>query len=157
MIADVLVGILLITDLVGAGTTPAPQAALYDYPTPPEVAAAGLWQKPEDHHAPSNSSASQSDTGPRAGVWHELAVCESGWYGEPRWDYNGDSGFDGGIQFHPRTWTAFKDPSDPDYAYQASPQRQIEIGKRVAAQQGAGAWPSCTSKLGITTQQLLNN
>lgn len=89
-------------------------------------------------------------------VWERLAVCESGMNGVPRWDYNGSSGFDGGIQFHPRTWTEFKDSSDPSYAHQATPQRQVEIGRRVAKVQGAGAWPSCTSKLGISTSDLLN-
>lgn len=127
--------------------------------TPPHKAAVVVWDRPgpEPHTHPPKSV--QGDTEPQArpigNVWQELAVCESGMNGVPRWDYNGNSGFDGGIQFHPNTWTAFKDDTDPDYAYQASPERQIEIGKRVAAAQGAGAWPSCTAKLGISTQDLL--
>lgn len=88
-------------------------------------------------------------------VWQQLAVCESGMSGQPRWDYNGSSGFDGGIQFHPGTWTAFKPSGYPNYAWQATPYQQIQVGKLVAAQQGAGAWPSCTAKLGISTEDLL--
>jgi hypothetical protein len=89
-------------------------------------------------------------------VWRSLAMCESGMSGSPRWDYNGSSGFDGGIQFLPQTWTAFKPDSFPRYAFQATPYEQITVGKLVAEVQGAGAWPSCTSSLGISTYELLN-
>ena len=52
------------------------------------------------------------------GVWVALANCESG----GRWHYNGSSGFDGGLQFHPSTWAAYA-PGLP--------------GVRVAGQPGA--------------------
>lgn len=103
----------------------------------------------------SESPQEPREINPVPSVWHELAVCESGWYGEPRWDYNGPSGFDGGVQFHPNTWSSYKHDGYPDYAYQATPEQQIEIGRLVAAEQGAGAWPSCTAKLGISTKDLL--
>lgn len=93
---------------------------------------------------------------PVGGVWERLAVCESGMNGVPRWDYNGNSGFDGGIQFHPGTWTAYKPSDYPDYAWQATPYQQIQVGRVVAEDQGAGAWPSCTAKLGIDTWSLVN-
>jgi len=97
-----------------------------------------------------------SNSQPVGGVWERLAVCESGMGGVPRWDYNGGSGFDGGLQFLPSTWAAFKSEDHASHAYMESPRNQIVVAKRVAAAQGAGAWPSCTSKLGISTEDLLN-
>jgi uncharacterized protein YabE (DUF348 family) len=76
-------------------------------------------------------------------VWYDLARCESGL----RWSYNGR--FDGGLQFHPDTWTRNKPSGYPAYAYQASPQQQIEVGKVVQRRQGWGAWPTCARKLGL--------
>lgn len=78
-------------------------------------------------------------------VWYDLAQCESG----GRWDYNGSSGYDGGLQFHPNTWARNKLAGYPEYAWQASPAQQIEVGKRVQARQGWGAWPTCARKLGL--------
>lgn len=77
--------------------------------------------------------------------WASLAQCES----TGRWDYNGSSGYDGGLQFSPRTWSAFKSDYHPDYAHQASPQEQIEVAERVLDAQGWGAWPACSRKLGL--------
>ena len=78
-------------------------------------------------------------------VWYDLAQCESG----GRWDYNGSSGYDGGLQFHPDTWTRNKPSGYPAYAWQASPAQQIEVGKIVQRRSGWGAWPSCARKLGL--------
>lgn len=77
--------------------------------------------------------------------WNAVASCESG----GRWDYNGSSGFDGGLQFHPGTWTAYRLPSYPAYAYQASAYQQVQVAERVLAAQGWGAWPVCSRKLGL--------
>ena len=74
--------------------------------------------------------------------WLALAGCESG----QRWDYVGLH--HGGLQFHPGTWTAYRRPKDPPYAYQASPAAQIAVGKRVLAVQGWGAWPVCSYRIG---------
>jgi len=76
-------------------------------------------------------------------VWYDLAQCESG----GRWDYNGT--YDGGLQFHPDTWRRNKPAGYPEYAYQASPAQQIEVGKIVQRRSGWGAWPSCARKLGL--------
>lgn len=78
-------------------------------------------------------------------VWDRLAACESG----GRWNYNGPSGFDGGLQFLPSTWTAYKPSGYPTYAWQASKEQQIEVASRVQASQGWKAWPACSAKLGI--------
>lgn len=77
--------------------------------------------------------------------WRSLAECES----NGRWDYNGGSGFDGGLQFHPGTWSAYKGPGDPPEAWMASRKTQIRIAERVLADQGWAAWPACSKKLGL--------
>lgn len=79
------------------------------------------------------------------GAWDALAQCESG----GRWSYNGGSGFDGGLQFHPGTWSAYAPDGYPTYAWQATREQQIAVAKRVLASQGWGAWPACSSKLGL--------
>jgi len=77
--------------------------------------------------------------------WGVLSACES----NRRWSYNGSSGFDGGIQFHPGTWSSFKLAGYPRYAWQASPRMQVLAGGRVLASQGWGAWPACSRALGL--------
>lgn len=94
-------------------------------------------------------------------VWDRIADCESGDWdadGQPipgtaRWDYglafdHGDI-FEGGLNFHPGTWDAFRDPGMPDHAGHASRAQQIMVGERVLAEQGWGAWPVCGRKLGL--------
>jgi resuscitation-promoting factor RpfB len=78
-----------------------------------------------------------------AGVWYRLAQCESG----GRWHL--DSTYDGGLQFHPDTWRRWKPSGYPEYAYQATPDQQITVGKRLQSARGWGAWPSCARKLGL--------
>lgn len=77
--------------------------------------------------------------------WVRIASCESG----VAWGYNGKSGFDGALQFHPTTWRAYRLPSYPQFAYQASPFQQLVVGELVLAAQGWGAWPACSRKLGL--------
>lgn len=79
------------------------------------------------------------------GVWTALAQCESG----GNWSINTGNGYYGGLQFHPQTWTGHGGGQYAPYAHQATPEQQIEVAKRVQASQGWGAWPACTSKLGI--------
>ncbi|MDX1658493.1 MAG: ubiquitin-like domain-containing protein [Nitriliruptorales bacterium] len=78
-------------------------------------------------------------------VWYKLAKCES----NLQWHYNGPSGYDGGLQFHPDTWRNFRPDGYPDYAYEATPEQQIEVGKRVQRAYGWGAWPHCARELGL--------
>ena len=78
-------------------------------------------------------------------VWARLAECESG----GRWNYNGSVIYDGGLQFHPQTWTAYRSRNMPRYAWQATPYQQIIAARRVKKAQGWGAWPSCSRKLGL--------
>jgi resuscitation-promoting factor RpfB len=76
-------------------------------------------------------------------VWDDLAQCEANGNWAARGFYHG------GLQFHPDTWRRNKPAGFPDYAYQASREQQIEVGKRVQARQGWGAWPHCSRVLGL--------
>lgn len=77
--------------------------------------------------------------------WVAIASCESG----VDWGYNGRSGFDGAVQFHPGTWSVYRLPSYPRYAWQASPFQQLVVAELVLAAQGWRAWPACSRKLGL--------
>jgi len=77
--------------------------------------------------------------------WVRLAECESG----SRWSYNGGSGYDGGLQFSPSTWTANGGGEFAQFAWQASAFEQMVIAERVLDQQGWRAWPTCSRKLGL--------
>lgn len=89
------------------------------------------------------------DPGRRA-MWNDVAFCES----TLRWDYNGPSGYDGGLQFSPATWRAYGGGEYAPYAWQAWSEQQVAIAERVLryghgphAPQGKGAWPHCGRKL----------
>lgn len=77
--------------------------------------------------------------------WVAIASCESG----VDWRYNGRSGFDGALQFHPGTWSAYRLRSYPAFAYLASPFQQLVVGELVLSRQGWKAWPACSRKLGL--------
>lgn len=85
----------------------------------------------------------QGGTADYGSVWYRLAECESG----QRWWL--DSRYDGGLQFHPSTWSAYRYPGYSDYAYQAPPESEIAVARRVRRAQGWEAWPACTLKLGL--------
>lgn len=74
--------------------------------------------------------------------WDRLAQCES----SGKWNINSGNGYSGGLQFSPRTWAAF---GGEGRAHQASREQQIAVAERVLAQQGWGAWPACSRKLGL--------
>jgi hypothetical protein len=86
--------------------------------------------------------------------WVAIADCESG-DGDGRppysatWGYDGPSGFDGGVQFDPGTWSAYRRGDEPAHAYEASPATQVAVAERVLAAQGWGAWPVCSVKVGL--------
>jgi uncharacterized protein YabE (DUF348 family) len=85
----------------------------------------------------------------RPEVWDALARCESG----GRWDVvrhvNPSLSYFGGLQFHPRTWSAFRPDGFPELASEASREQQIAVAERVLAQQGWRAWPACSRRLGL--------
>jgi len=77
------------------------------------------------------------------GVWDQLAKCEAG----GNWAINTGNGYYGGLQFDAQTWRAYGGTGLP---HQNSREQQIAIAEKVvAARGGYGAWPSCSSKLGL--------
>lgn len=86
--------------------------------------------------------------------WIAVADCETGDSdGRPpyrvRWDYNGPSGFDASVQFHPGTWRRHKLPAYPAYAYQATPFQQLVVAEITLSREGWKAWPACSRKVGL--------
>lgn len=102
-----------------------------------EVAKANNVPKPIQKHI--QSATNNSDMG----VWDRLALCESG----GRWDYNGGSGYDGGLQFSPATWNAMQ--TGYAFAWQAPREIQIAAAQKLQARSGWGQWPACARKLGL--------
>ncbi len=85
----------------------------------------------------------------RPDVWDALARCES----SGRWDIvrrvSDTLSYFGGLQFHPRTWVAYRPAGLPDLASEASREEQILVAERVLAAQGWRAWPACSRRLGL--------
>ena len=77
-------------------------------------------------------------------TWDRLAQCESG----GRWDVNTGNGYYGGVQFSPSTWRAFGGGEFAPDAHQASRAEQIVVAERTLAEQGWGAWPACSARIG---------
>lgn len=75
-------------------------------------------------------------------VWDELAQCESG--GD--WSINTGNGFYGGLQFTLSSWQAV---GGIGYPNQASQQEQIMRAEILQSEQGWGAWPVCSAKIGL--------
>ena len=76
-------------------------------------------------------------------TWDALAQCESG----GNWGISTGNGFSGGLQFTPSTWAAFGGTGSPTTASKAE---QIRVAENVLAGQGWGAWPACSTSLGLT-------
>jgi len=79
-------------------------------------------------------------------TWDRLAQCES----SGNWHINTGNGFYGGLQFTESTWTGFGGGRFAPRADLATKAEQIAIAQRVLHAQGWGAWPSCSSQLGLT-------
>ncbi|BBG05266.1 hypothetical protein PSA01_27550 [Pseudonocardia saturnea] len=75
-------------------------------------------------------------------TWDKLAECES----SGNWSINTGNGYSGGLQFSPTTWKAF---GGSGQAHNASKSEQIRVAENVLEGQGWGAWPSCSSQLGL--------
>ncbi|MFC4002749.1 transglycosylase family protein [Prauserella oleivorans] len=80
-------------------------------------------------------------------VWDRLAECESG----GNWATNTGNGYYGGLQFDKSTWDAYGGDAYAAYPHQASREQQIAIATKVRDDRGGyGAWPSCSSQLGLS-------
>jgi resuscitation-promoting factor RpfA len=78
-------------------------------------------------------------------TWNRLAQCESG--GD--WHINTGNGYYGGLQFSDSTWDSYGGERYASTADQASRAQQIAIAEKVLDGQGWGAWPACSSELGL--------
>jgi uncharacterized protein YabE (DUF348 family) len=96
----------------------------------PQIVLVGTKEKPS---APAVASGS---------VWDRLAQCESG----GNWHINTGNGYYGGLQFNLQTWRAY---GGSGYPHENSREAQIAVAERVQDAQGWGAWPACSSKLGL--------
>ncbi|MBW0105113.1 transglycosylase family protein [Pseudonocardia sp. KRD291] len=101
------------------------------------IAAAGLVAAGAPLALAGTANAAPSST------WDKLAECESG--GD--WSINTGNGFSGGLQFTPSTWKAFGGEGSPT---NASRSEQIQVAEKVLDEQGWGAWPACSEKLGLS-------
>ncbi|WP_018537076.1 MULTISPECIES: transglycosylase family protein [unclassified Streptomyces] len=77
--------------------------------------------------------------------WGCLAECESG--GD--WHINTGNDYYGGLQFWQPTWERFGGLKYAKRADLATRDEQIEVAKRVQAEQGWGAWPICARRYGL--------
>src|SRR5699024_8311889 len=90
--------------------------------------------------APTASAAPDSD-------WDRLAECESG----GNWSINTGNGYHGGLQFSASTWQAHGGGEFAPTADPAPREEQIVVAERTLASQGWGAWPACSSQLGLNS------
>ncbi|MEU6645694.1 transglycosylase family protein [Saccharomonospora sp. NPDC046836] len=80
------------------------------------------------------------------GTWDSLAQCESG----GNWAINTGNGYYGGLQFNKSTWDAYGGSQYASYPNDATREQQIAIATKVRDDRGGyGAWPACSSKLGL--------
>jgi hypothetical protein len=76
-------------------------------------------------------------------VWDKIAQCESG----GNWATNTGNGYYGGLQFSLGTWHAYGGSGLPSNASRLT---QIAIATKIRnASGGYGAWPACSSALGL--------
>jgi LysM repeat protein len=87
-------------------------------------------------------AAPPADTSGGGTVWDDLAQCESG----GNWSINTGNGYYGGLQFSQGSWNAAGGSGSPA---NASRSEQIRVAENLLDMQGWGAWPACSSKLGL--------
>ncbi|MFC9893653.1 transglycosylase family protein [Nocardia sp. NPDC127579] len=78
-------------------------------------------------------------------IWDALARCEA----TGNWSINTGNGYYGGLQFDQSTWERQGGLKYAPRADLATREEQIAIGEVTRARQGWGAWPACTSRLGM--------
>lgn len=110
-------------------TTAAPVRALSTVATtpPPTAAPAPPPPKPGDPNDPV--------------TWDRMAECEA----NGDWSANTGNGYYGGLQFSLATWESY---GGTGYPHEASKATQIDVAKRLHADRGWDAWPSCSQELG---------
>ena len=83
---------------------------------------------------------------PAGSVWDRLVQCEA----TGNWAINTGNGFYGGVQFDYGTWLRHGGGKYAPTADKATREEQIDIARKTLKAQGWGAWPSCSSKLGLS-------
>ncbi|MEU2672755.1 transglycosylase family protein [Streptomyces sp. NPDC007164] len=81
-------------------------------------------------------------------VWEKVAACES----TGNWHINNGNGYFGGLQFTRSTWAAYGGTVYAPRADLATRDEQISIAEKVLEAQGPGAWPSCSTKAGLSSR-----
>ena len=135
----IFVGQVIDLDLTGAVTS-APSSSSSsssDYDEPESAPAEYEAPAPAPEPAPAPAPASSG-----SGVWDSLAQCESG----GNWSINTGNGYYGGLQFSQGSWEAAGGSGSPA---NASREEQIRVAENLQSMQGWGAWPSCSSQLGL--------
>jgi hypothetical protein len=87
------------------------------------------------------ASAAPAEAAPTS-TWDRLAQCEAG----GNWHIDTGNGYYGGLQFSMGTWQAHGGSGNPARAAKST---QIKVAEKVLGSQGWGAWPSCSSRLGL--------
>ncbi len=110
---------------------------------PVPVAVVTQSYQPHAYSAPAAAPAAPVASG---SVWDQLAQCEAG----GNWQINTGNGYSGGLQFAPGTWTGNGGGQYAATANQATREQQIAVAETIRAKSGGyGAWPACSSKLGL--------
>ncbi|SDE35470.1 resuscitation-promoting factor [Rhodococcus tukisamuensis] len=78
-------------------------------------------------------------------TWDALAKCEA----TGNWAINTGNGYYGGVQFDQNTWERQGGLKYAPRADLATREEQIAIATKTQRTQGWGAWPSCSSRLGV--------
>ena len=119
-------------------------------PAKPKIVKVGTKKAGSDSaSSDSSSSSSSSKSAPAVSggaVWDKLAECEAG--GD--WATNSGNGYYGGLQFDKQTWNAYGGDQYAPRPDQASREQQIAVANKIKNERGGyGAWPSCSSQLGM--------
>lgn len=125
---------------------PTPEEQLVDRPLPapaPVAAPSSVVYQQRATSSGGNTGAAAPVAG--AGVWDQLAQCESG----GNWSINTGNGYSGGLQFAPGTWTGNGGGAYAPTAAQATREQQIAVAENIRAKSGFNPWPACADKLGL--------
>lgn len=118
-------------------------------PAPAPAPAATTSTRSSSSSATSNTATRSSAPAPSVSggsTWDAIAQCESG----GNWNINTGNGYSGGLQFDSGTWAAMGGTAYAPSAGQATREQQIAVASRLRdANGGYGAWPACSSRLGL--------
>ncbi|MCB7137004.1 resuscitation-promoting factor [Cellulosimicrobium marinum] len=131
-----------VDEVVVKGTKERPAPEPEPAPAPSSSSSSSSGGSSSSGSSSSGSSSSGSQGSAPAGVWAQLAQCESG--GNPA--TNTGNGYYGLYQFSLPTWQAMGGSGLPS---EASAAEQTQRAQALQAQSGWGQWPACARKLGL--------